>query len=64
VTYLIGPQDIKLYFGFDPQPTETDAPAIRTATYHGQAKSRYICLSVTKSNVTLETTLHSYRKHL
>jgi len=34
-SYILGPQDIKLYFGFDPQPAEFDAPAIRIATYHG-----------------------------
>jgi hypothetical protein len=33
--YILGPQDIKLYFESDPQSTESDAPAIRTATYHG-----------------------------
>jgi len=43
-SYILGPQDIKLYFGFDPQPTESDTPAIRTTTYQGEAKSISVCL--------------------
>jgi hypothetical protein len=61
-SYILGPPDIKLDFGFNPQPSESDASAIRKATYHGSEKS--ICLSVTNNNVTLETALHTKCKHL